>query len=440
MPSPADSFLNWIQAHEIENAVPSSLNAEKMLGLTSTSMQAEVKLISDLLDRRHEESDGVDYSWARDAKSFCSVADAHFQYLTIWFAAFVESSLAHLAPTQMVTVAGVLRDRKRTPFTEQVSLSQTFVAIPIGFIASVDLFFRTHFRLRDIGVQISASAVDRCIESNAIGGQAIESAIRYSEDKSFATLLQLESGYMASELFDPDISSDAIGTKRLDFYNPDLSRSTAQVFHDLTGRGGQYVSLDPSTESQAASYLCVAFGLFHELSHQLVGGDGILIARALGFSDSDEANAIESAVDFIALSAYLSYVDSASRELTVNGLIEAIIHPARYTLGPSGFHSVGKAIQLAEWIFYETQGESEEHRARRNKNTRLAIACIQKRNVALAEKLLPLLVESNSGTLDQWHILAFGALLEVRCIEVALRMKLDRGRGYRSQFCDLYNP
>lgn len=439
MPSPVDSFRNWIQTHEIEDAVPSSLSVEEMLGLASTSMQTELKLISDLLDRRQEESEGVDYSWARDAKSFCSIADAHFQYLSIWFSAFAESSLPHLAPTQMVTVVGVLRDRKRTPFTEQVSVSQTFVAIPIGFIASVDLFFKTHFRLRDIGKQLSASAVDRCVKSDVIGGQAIESAIRLSEVQSFGALLQLESGYIASELFDPDISNNAIGTKHQDDYRPEEIGSTAKVFNELTGRGGPYVPLKPSTESQASAYLCVAFGLFHELGHQLVSSDGVRIARAMGFSDPDEANAIESAVDFIALSAYASYVDSASRELPVNGLVEAIIHPARYTLGPSGFHTVGKAIQLAEWIFYETQGEPKDRRARRNKNTQRAIASIQKRHVALAEKLWLLLGESNSGTFDQWHIQAFGALLEVRCVEVALRMILNRGRGYRSQFCDLYN-
>jgi len=181
----------------------------------------------------------------------------------------------------------------------------------------------------------------------------------------------------------------------------------------------------------------VLFAPFHELAHQLVGDDGVEMARAMGITDADEHNAIEAAVDFIALPAYAGFVDEHSRRQPEYGPITAIIHPARFSLGPSAFHSACKAVELGQWSCYGAQSEPQPQREVRDRARRKAVTALQRRQTAIANQLWPLIEKSALGTLDQWHLLCYGAFFEARCVETALRMLLDRLRYRRSsRFCE----
>lgn len=431
MADPIDAFRSWLGGHEIDYAVVEAASAGESLGLAANSLQEE-------LDRIASTPSGKAASWATDPSAYRSAADTHLQYLAFWFSAFVVGATPHLAENLRLALCGFLKSRKRTPYTERdVPPGLAFVALPTGLLVSLDLYFRTHFRLRDLGRGLEAPARKGCVQTNAFGGKDIETAFARSWDRSNAILLQLEGGYLAAELFDPDL---APASSDFDRYEPDVIRSTAQVFHELSGRGGPFVALQTSPESQAATYLCTVFALFHELAHQLAGSDGIAMARALGITALDEEVAVEAAVDLLALSAYMGFVDEKSREVPGYRLIAAVPHPVRYCLGAAGFHAVGKSIHLAEWIFYITQsGQSEAQRAKRDRDKDAAVSTLQQRQAELALKLWSTITNSAGGTLDPWHLNCIGSFLEAGCVEVGLRVMLDRARFRRATgFCEEY--
>lgn len=441
MVDPVGAFRSWLGGHEIDSAVVNAASAEESLGLAANSLQDELDRIASTLAQSGWEPARAASGWATDQSSYRSVADAHMQYLAFWFSTFAASALPHLAGGLRLTLCGFQKSRKRTPYTDDrdVPPAFAFVALPIGWLVSIDLYFRSHFRLRDLGRRAGAPEGKACVDSNALGGKDIEAAFARSWDKASAVLLQLESGYLAAELFDPDLEA---ASSSFDHYEPDLIRSTTQVFHELTGRGGQFVPLQASPESQAATYLCTVFALFHELAHQLAGNDGKEMARAFGITAQDEEVAIETAVDMLALSAYTGFVDEKSRGVPVYGPIAGVPHPARYCLGASAFHAVGKAIHLAEWLFYSTQsGQSEAQQEKRDRDKGAAVASLQRRQAELVSKLWPMIARSAGGTLDAWHLNCIGAFLEARCVEAGLHAMLDRVRlRKRSGFCDHYYP
>jgi hypothetical protein len=441
MADPLRVFRAWIGANEVDSAVVRTASVEESLGLVDSSLTAEVERIGSALARAGHDPAHPCWRWATDPGSYPSVVDAHLQYLALWFAEHASRALPHLAVDQPTALAAVLRSRKRTPYINDTTLAgYAFVAVPAGFLVSVDLYFRAHFRLRDLGRQAPELPGEGCVGTDAIGGQACERAINHSWSAANEALLQLQSSLLAAELFDPDLDDGPLTAKPFDLYDPELIRSTgAQVRRELTGRGAGDGPLQPSSESQAATYLCLLFALFHELAHQLVGDDGVEMARAMGITETDEHNAIEAAVDLVALPAYAGFVDEHSRVQPTNSPIAAVIHPARFSLGPSAFHSVGKAVELAEWAFYSTQAEAQPRRDKRDRAKRESIMALQRRQVVLANKLWPMIENSAQGTLDRWHLLCYGTFFEARCVETALRMMLDRLR-YRksSRFCEHY--
>lgn len=440
MADPIRAFRAWIGGNEIDSAVVRAASVEESLGLAASSILAEVEQIGSALARAGHDPADPGWSWAIEPGSYPSVVDAHLQYLALWFTDFSRRALPHLADDQQTALAAVQRSRKRTPYINDATVAGfAFVAVPVGFLDAVDLYFRAHFRLCDIGRQAPESPAEACVSTDAIGGQAIERAIVHSWSAANAVLLQLESSLLAAELFDPDLGDGPLTADAYDHYDPELIRSSgAQVRRELTGReSGE--PLRPSPESQAAAYLCVLFALFHELAHQLVGDDGVEMARAMGITDTDEHNAIEAAVDLIALPAYAAFVDEHSRRQPEFGPIAAITHPARFSLGPAAFHSVGKSVELGQWAFYGTQSEPQPRREARDRVRREAIQALQRRQVTLANKFWPMIEQSAQGTLDQWHLLCYGAFFEARCVETALRMLVDRLRFRRfSRFCDHY--
>ncbi|HQR21206.1 MAG TPA: hypothetical protein PKV98_10080 [Burkholderiaceae bacterium] len=439
--NPAKAFQSWREGHEINSAVLDAASAEEALGLQARSVQDELDQIVETLEKSAPDSGAV---WAADPRSYRSVADAHMQSLAFWFMGFATNAFPHLTGGLRLTLCGLLKSRKRTPFTpsteQEVPPGLAFVALPVGFVTSIDLYFRAHFRLRDLGRRPTDAPKDSaCVDSNALGGQDIEAAFAHSWHTASAVLLQLESGYLAAELFDPDLGESSDSP---DWYQPELVRSTTQVFHELSGRGGPFVLQQASAESQAATYLCLVFALFHELAHQLVGHNGLAMAQALGINIQDKDAAIEAAVDGFALSAYTAFVDEKSRQLPEYGPIAALLHPARYSVGASAFPAVGIAIHQAEWIFYSSQsGQSEERQAKRDRDKTAAIESLLQRHAELAGKTWRYVSATmpKSGP-DAWHLLCIGAFLEARCVAAGLHLMLDRFFGSRSKFCDYYFP
>lgn len=437
MADPVDAFRRWLGSNEINSAEVRTASAEESLGLLSSSIAAETARIASLLARSGGGQVHPAWRWATDIGSYPTVADAHLQYLALWFAEHARRALPHLAVGQPIPLAGVLRSRKRTPFVENVVAGHAFVALPSGFLASADLYFRAHFRLRELGLPAPATA--GCVATDAFGGQAVERAFVHAREAADGVLLQLESGFLAAELFDPDLDDGAPESGAFDFYDPELIRSAAQVTPELTGRAGPYVPLRPTAESRAAAYLCALFALFHELAHQLVGDDGVAMAQALGIAIADEETAVEAAVDVVALPAYAAYVDEQSRAQPEFGPIAAVLHPARFSVGTAALHSVGKAVEFARWSFDSAQPAAPAQRDGHDRARRTAIVTLQNRQVALAERLWRNIGQAAQGTLDRWHLLCYGAFLEARCVEAALRMRFSRLRHRRAgAFCDHY--
>ena len=174
---------------------------------------------------------------------------------------FACEAFSHLIDIKRPIYAGLLRSRKHTPFMKSNDETRAFIGIPAGFLVAVDLFFRAHFRLRDLGKNVSSPTdAENCVETDVVGGQAIERALRVEEARFHAAILQLASGYIAFELFDPAISDQPPRTDAVEWPESNLLLETAKVYHELTGRGSEFSLLVPSPESRAAAYLCIVSG------------------------------------------------------------------------------------------------------------------------------------------------------------------------------------
>jgi len=433
-------FRLWKKSHENANAVLNTASASDVLGLEASSISAEIARISALLEQPGMSGVRHGYSGAADEKSFDAIEEAHFQYLTLWFMHFAHQAFPHLIDLDRPIYAGMLKSRKRTPFMKSDNTTGAFIGIPAGFLVAVDLFFRAHFRLRDLGKSLqSPVGTGHCVETDVIGGHAIERALRSAPDRSHAVMLQLESGYIAFELFDPAISDQPPVADAPDWLESNLLLETAKVHHELTGRGGEFALLVPSAESRAAAYLCTVFGIFHEIGHELLAGCELEFARAVGIDDSDPANAVEAGIDLLAYSGYTAFVNSISTETDMELLVRPIIHPARFTMGASAFFAVAKATLFAEWIFRGTQnrtgGRADIDQAAFQPRTGL----LQKRHAGLLGYMQRYFLAGDGGKIADWHIFALGAALETRCVEVALSAMLDRFLGISSTFCEKYS-
>jgi hypothetical protein len=429
-----DSFRLWKRSHENANAVLNIASASDILGLEGYSMQAEVDRISTLLEQRGMSRVRDNYSG--EEKSFDSIEEAHFQYLTLWFMHFAGEAFPHLIDLKRPIYAGLLQSRKRTPFMKSDGETVAFIGIPAGFLVAVDLFFRAHFRLRDLGKNLELPAeTEHCVETDAIGGQGIERALRFEETKSQAVLFQMESGYIAFELFDPAISGETSGDP-VDWLESNLLLETARVHHEFTGGRGEFSLLVPSPESRAAAYLCMVFAIFHEAGHELLAGFELEFARAMGVGDPDAAIAIEAGIDLLAYSGYTAFVNSISMDALQEPLVRPIIHPARFTLGASAFFAVARATLIAESIFRITQNNGNARTIRAGLQPRLTL--LEKRDSVLLGFMKRHFLAENEGKIAQWHVLAMGAAFEARSAEVALSVILDRFEGIRSRFCDKY--
>lgn len=435
-----DSFRLWKKSHENASAVLNTANPSDILGLEKCSVKTETARISSLRDQ--PSMSAVRAGYPVDENTFDAVEEAHFQYLVLWFMQFARQSFPHLIDLSRPIYAGVLKSRKRTPFMKPDAGTGAFIGIPIGFLVAADLYFRAHFRLRDLGRNIeSREGIESCVETDAIGGQAIERGLSFYTYRSQAVILQLESGYIAFELFDPAILDQPGIADTVDWLESNLLLETAKVHHELTGKGGDFSLLVPSPESRAATYLCTVFGIFHEAGHELLAGRELEFARAVGIEDPDIANAIEAGIDLLAYAGYTAYVNSISSDGGLGPLVRPIIHPARFTLGASAFFAVAKAISLAEWIFRRAQ--NKEDKAGEDASVSQAvpirgITLLEKRQQVLLGYMKRYFLAGDEGKIDQWHILALGAALEARCTEAALAVMRDRFSGTRSTFCGKY--
>jgi hypothetical protein len=113
-------------------------------------------------------------------------------------------------------------------------------------------------------------------------------------------------------------------------------------------------------ESPSATYLCTVFGLFHNAGHELLAGHELEFTCTIGIKDADTVNAIEAGIDLLAYAGYTAYVNSASADATLEPLVRALIHPARFAVGASAFFAVAKAMVFAERIFQSTQNKAPE--------------------------------------------------------------------------------
>jgi hypothetical protein len=432
-----DSFRLWKRSHENANAILNAASASDILGLEGYSTRAEVDRISALLEQRGMSRVRDNYSG--DEKSFDSIEEAHFQYLALWFMHFAGQAFPHLIDLKRPIYAGLLQSRKRTPFMKPGGETGAFIGIPAGFLVAVDLFFRAHFRVRDLGKALELPAgTEQCVETDAIGGEGIERALRFEETKSRSVLLQLESGYIAFELFDPATSNEPSRGDPLDRLESNLLLETARVHHEFTGGRGEFSLLVPSPESRAAAYLCTMFAIFHEAGHELLAGFELEFAQAVGIDEPEPAIAIEAGIDLLAYSGYTAFINSISVDALQEPLVRSIIHPARFTLGASAFFAVAKATLIAEWIFRITQDNANGNGRTVQAGFKPRLTSLEKRNSALLGFMKRYFLAEDEGKIAQWHILALGAALEARCMEAAFSVMLDRFVGIDSTFCGKY--
>jgi hypothetical protein len=433
-----DSFRRWKKSHENANAILNTASASDILGLDGYSVEAEAARVAALLAQPDMAGVASGYAGATNENSSDRVVEAHFQYLALRFMHFARQAFPHLIEIKRPIYAGLLKSRKRTPFMKPDAGAGAFIGIPVGFLVAADLYFKAHFRLRDLGKSLTKPEAKRCVETDVVGGQAIEGALRFDEARSQAVILQLESGYIAFELFDPAISDQVNITDTIDWLESNLLLETAKVHHELTGRGGEFSLLVATAESRAATYLCMVFGLFHEIGHELLVGRELEFARAVGIEDLDTANAIEAGIDLLAYAGYAAYVNTASSDAALEPLVRAVSHPARFTVGASAFFSVAKAMLFAEQIFRSMQNKADEDDSVDPARRIPPVGLLQKRQQALLGYMKRYYLTGDEGKIDQWHILALGAALEARCTEAALAVMRDRFSGTRSTFCGKY--